>query len=159
MALPVGTKAPDFTLRTMTDQGPANFTLSDHIGKTQIVLLFFPGAFTHVCKAEMCRMSEEGPKYEQLNALVCGVSVDTYYSQDAWAKKENISIPLLSDLQSKVTEAYDVVWPDFGGMGPAAARAAFVIDRDGMIVYSEHCPSLLDQPDYEAIEKVLQRTA
>jgi peroxiredoxin len=155
MPLPVGTQAPDFTVRTMTADGAADFKLSDHIGKQNIVLLFFPGAFTHVCKAEMCRMSDESDKYANLNALVCGVSVDTFYSQDAWAKQENITIPLLSDFQHEVTRAYDVVWPNFSGMGPASARAAFVIDKSGTIVYAEQCPTLLDQPDYDAIERAL----
>lgn len=155
MALPVGNAAPSFTVRTMTADGAADFTLSDHIGKQNIVLLFFPGAFTHVCKAEMCRMTDEKDKFAKLNALVCGVSVDTFYSQDAWAKQEKIEIPLLSDFQHEVTRAYDVVWPNFSGMGPASARAAFVIDRDGKIAYSEQCATLLDQPDYDAIERCL----
>jgi glutaredoxin-dependent peroxiredoxin len=155
MALPVGSKAPDFTVKTMTADGPVDFKLSDHIGSQNIVLLFFPGAFTHVCKAEMCRMSEETSKYDGLNALVCGVSVDTFYSQDAWAKQEKITIPLLSDFKHEVTQAYDVVWPNFSGMGPSSARAAFVINKEGVIVYSEQCPSLLDLPDFEAIERVL----
>src|SRR5450432_4456439 len=135
MPLAVGTPAPDFTLRTMTPEGAADFRLSDHVGKKNIVLLFFPGAFTHVCKAEMCKMSDEVARYAAWDALVCGLSVDTFYSQDAWAKQEDISIPLLSDFQHKVTLAYDVVWPDFSGMGPASARAAFVIDKKGAIVY------------------------
>lgn len=155
MPLPVGAAAPDFTVKTMTAEGAADFTLSDYIGKQNIVLLFFPGAFTHVCQAEMCRMTDEKEKYRGLNALVCGVSVDTYYSQDAWAKQEKIDIPLLSDFKHEVTRAYDVVWPNFSGMGPASARAAFVIDREGNIAYSEQCPTLLDQPDYEAIEACL----
>ncbi len=157
MPLPVGAAAPDFTVKTMTDAGAADFTLSDHIGQSNIVLLFFPGAFTHVCQAEMCKMSNETDKYSNLNALVCGISVDTYYSQDAWAKQEKIIIPLLSDLKHEVTKAYDVVWPNFSGMGPASARAAFVIDKQGTIAYSEQCPTLLDQPDYEAIERCLAK--
>jgi len=155
MALSAGTKAPDFTVRTMTKDGPADFKLSDHIGKKNIVLLFFPGAFTHICKAEMCKMSEETAKYAGLDALVCGISVDTFYAQDAWAKQESITIPLLSDFKHEVTRAYDVVWPDFSGMGPASARASFVIDKNGVIVYSEQTASLLDLPDFEKIEAAL----
>lgn len=71
----------------MTASGAADFRLSDHLGKKNIVLLFFPGAFTHICKAEMCKMSEETEKYTGLDALVCGISVDTFYAQDAWAKQ------------------------------------------------------------------------
>ncbi len=155
MPLPVGAAAPDFTVKTMTAAGAADFTLSDHIGKQTIVLLFFPGAFTHVCQAEMCKMSNETEKYAGLDALVCGVSVDTYHSLNAWAKQEKITVPLLSDYKHEVTRAYDVVWANFDGMGPSSARAAFVIDREGKIAYSEQCPTLLDQPDYEAIEACL----
>lgn len=155
MALAVGSQAPDFTVKTMTAEGPVDFNLSEHLGKQNVVLLFFPGAFTHVCKAEMCRMSEETTKYGGLNALVCGVSVDTFYSQDAWAKQENITIPLLSDFKHEVTRAYDVVWPNFSGMGPSSGRAAFVIDKNGKIAYSEECGSLLDLPNFDAIEKAL----
>ncbi len=155
MALSPSTLAPDFTLKTMTDGGPQDFTLSDHLGSHKVVLLFFPGAFTHVCKAEMCQMSEDTAKYARLNALVCGISVDTFYAQEAWAKAENITIPLLSDYKHEVTQAYDVVWPNFSGMGPASARAAFVIDSKGVIVHAEQCPSLLDMPDFQAIERSL----
>jgi glutaredoxin-dependent peroxiredoxin len=155
MALPVGTLAPDFSLRTMTADGPGDFRLSDHVGKSNVVLLFFPGAFTHVCQAEMCQMSNEHAKYEALNAVVCGISIDTIFALNAWAKAENIGIPLLSDLHLKVTEAYDVVFPDFVGMGPAAARAAFVVDKEGKIAYAEVTPTLLDLPDFAAIESVL----
>lgn len=155
MALAVGTNAPDFNVRTMTAAGAADFKLSDYKGDKNIVLLFFPGAFTHVCKDEMCRMTDETSKYEKLDALVCGISVDSIFALDAWAQKEKIGIPLLSDYKHEVTRAYDVVWPNFDGMGPCSARAAIVIDRNGVITYSEACPSLLDQPDFEAIEKLL----
>lgn len=159
MPLVAGSLAPDFTLRTMTGEGPTDFRLADHIGKKNIVLLFFPGAFTHVCKAEMCKMSVEADRYDSLDALVVGISVDTFYSQRAWADQEGITIPLLSDLQHQVTQAYDVVWPDFSGMGPASARAAFVIGKDGRIAYSERTPTLLDVPDFEAIEATLKGLA
>lgn len=155
MPLAPGSRAPDFTLRTMTKDGPADFRLADHLGKRNIVLLFFPGAFTHVCKAEMCKMSEETGRYENLDALVVGISVDTFYAQDAWARQEGITIPLLSDLQHEATSAYGAVWPNFSGMGPSSARAAFVIGKDGFIAYSEQTQSLLDMPDFEKIEAVL----
>jgi peroxiredoxin len=139
----------------MTAEGARDFTLADELAETNVVILFFPGAFTHVCQAQMCKMTDEISRYKDLDAKVIGISVDTYYAQDAWAKQEKITIPLLSDLQKEVTRAYDVVWPDFGGMGPASARAAFVVDRRGVVAYSEHCPSLLDQPDYDAITACL----
>lgn len=159
MALSVGTPAPDFTLRTLTAEGPADFSLGDYLGKQNVVLLFFPGAFTHVCKAEMCKMSEETDRYKGWDALVVGISVDGIYALDAWAKQDGISIPLLSDFQHKVTQAYDAVWPNFAGMGPASARASFVIDKTGKIVYSEQTASLLDMPQFDKIEAALASLA
>ncbi len=111
MAIQPGTLAPDFTLKTMTADGLADLTLSANFGKTNTVLLFFPLAFTSVCTTEMCDVSGGLAKYAELGASVIGISVDSPFAQDAWAKKEGITIPLVSDLNKEVTKAYDVVFP------------------------------------------------
>jgi glutaredoxin-dependent peroxiredoxin len=156
MALPVGIKAPDFTLRAKNADGLYNVTLSDHYGKRNTVLLFYPGAFTHVCHQEMCDVTEDLGKYEGLNAAVYGISNDTPYCLEEWSKQLGIGFPLLSDFQHEVAQAYDVVWPNFSGLGPGTARAVFVIDKDGVIRYAEQTPTLLDLPSYEAIETALK---
>lgn len=156
MALPPGTQAPDFTLKTMTPEGLADLTLSANFGVTNTVLLFFPAAFTSVCTAEMCDISGDLQKYADLGAKVVGISVDTPFAQDAWAKKEGITIPLVSDLNKEVTKAYDVLFPNLAGIGDTAARAAFVIDRAGKIVYSEQTPTPKDLPSFEKIEETLK---
>src|SRR5881409_2308021 len=99
MPLEVGTKAPDFTLSTKTTDGPKQIKLSDSFGQKNTLLLFFPMAFTGTCTTEMCDVSKEIPDYSGLGALVYGISGDNPFAQEAWAKKENISVPLLSDYE------------------------------------------------------------
>ncbi len=155
MALSVGTEAPDFTLRTKTETGLEDVTLSGHRGKENVVLLFYPGAFTGVCTKEMCDVTNGLGAYKNASAQVYGVSNDTPFALDAWSKQLKIGFPLLSDFQKNVIKAYDVVWPDFAGLGEGTARAVFVIDKNGVIRYSEQTPTLQDLPDFAAIEGTL----
>jgi len=155
MPLEIGTKAPEFTLKSMTADGLIDVSLADNAGKKATVLLFFPLAFTSVCTQEMCDMSAGLGKFEGLNAEVLAISVDSPFAQDAWAKKEGIKIKLLSDLNKTVTEAYGVTFPALAGIGDTSARAAFVIDKAGQIVYSEQTPTPKDLPDFAKIEAVL----
>jgi peroxiredoxin len=159
MALPIGTQAPHFTLKTMAPTGLMDISLSDNLGKSNTVLLFFPAAFTSVCTAELCDISGGLQKYADLGAKVIGISVDTPFAQDAWAKKEGITIPLVSDLNKEVTKAYDVLFPNLAGIGDTSARAAFVIDKSGTIVYSEQTPTPKDLPSFEKIEAALKALA
>jgi peroxiredoxin len=152
MALSTGSKAPDFTLKT-SDMG--DFTLSSNFGKKPTLLLFFPLAFTGVCTQEFCDLTSGFQKYADLNAHVVGISVDSPFAQDAWAKKESITIPLVSDLNKEVTKAYDVVFPALAGIGDTSARAAFVIDKEGVIRYSEQTATPKDLPDFNKITEVL----
>ncbi|TSA35728.1 MAG: peroxiredoxin [Verrucomicrobiaceae bacterium] len=156
MALEIGTKAPDFTLKSMSADGLVDVTLSSNFGKQATVILFFPLAFTGVCTQELCDVTAGLQKYADLKAEVLGISVDSPFAQSAWAKKESISIKLLSDLNKTVTKAYDVVFPGLAGIGDTSARAAFVIDQAGMIVYSEQTPTPKDLPDFGKIEAALK---
>ena len=154
MPLPVGTKAPDFTLKTMTKDGLKDVKLSDHAGQ-QVVLLFFPLAFTGVCTQEMCDISGGLGGFSGLGATVYGISVDSPFAQDAWAKANKITVPLLSDLNKTVTKAYDVVFPMLAGVGDTAARAAFVIGKDGVIKYAEQTPTPKDLPSFDKVKAAL----
>jgi peroxiredoxin len=156
MALNIGTQAPDFTLKTMTADGLVDVTLSTNFGKQATVILFFPLAFTGVCTQELCDVTAGLGKYAELKAEVLGISVDSPFAQAAWAKKEGITIKLLSDLNKTVTAAYDVVFPGLAGIGDTSARAAFVIDASGKIVYSEQTATPKDLPDFEKIEAALK---
>lgn len=157
MPLPIGTPAPDFTLKTRSHGEDRDVRLSDNFGQANTVLLFFPGAFTHVCHKEMCDFTENLSTYNDLNARVYGISNDTQFSLEAWAKQIHIGFPLLADFQKEVCRAYDVVWPNFGGLGEGTARAVFVIDKGGVIRYAEQTPTLLDLPDYEAVQQAVRQ--
>src|SRR5437764_9445970 len=111
MAISVGSKAPDFTLKSKKSSGLVDVKLSDNFDKKKTVLLFFPAAFTGVCTQEMCDISAGLNSYSSLNADVVAISVDTPFAQEAWAQKEKIGITLASDLNKEVTKKYDVLFP------------------------------------------------
>jgi peroxiredoxin len=155
MPLSAGSKAPDFTLKSKQGDAIHDITLSANFGKKNTVLLFFPLAFTGVCTQEMCDISQGLSAYADLGADVIAISVDSPFSQAAWAQKENITITLASDLNKTTASAYGVLLDDLAGFGSAAARAAFVIDQDGIIQYSEQTPTPKDLPNFEAIKAKL----
>ncbi len=157
MPIAIGAKAPDFTLKTKTADGFKDVKLSDNFGQKQTVLLFFPAAFSSVCTVEMCDKVGGLGDYERLGGSVLAVSVDNALAQEAWAKQNKIGITLLSDLNKTVTRAYGVVFPDFAGMGETAARAVFVIGKDGVIKYAEQTPTLKDLPNFEAVKAALAK--
>jgi len=155
MSLPVGSKAPDFSLKSKQGDTMADVRLGDYLGKSNVVLLFFPFAFTGVCTAEMCDVTAGLGGFDALDAKVIGISVDSPFAQDAWAKKENIRITLASDLNKKTAAAYGTLLEDLGGFGSASARAAFVIDKAGVIQYAEQTPTPKDLPNFEAVKTKL----
>jgi glutaredoxin-dependent peroxiredoxin len=157
MALSVGTKAPDFTLKSKQAAGLVDVKLSNNFGKKNTVLLFFPAAFTGVCTSELCDITAGLGSYSGLNADVVAVSVDTPFAQEAWAQKEKIGITLASDLNKNVIKQYDVVFPMLAGVGDTAARAAFVIDKNGVIQYSEQTPTPKDLPNFQAVKDTLAK--
>ena len=159
MAIKVGSKAPDFTLKSKTASGLVDIKLSANFGKKNTVLIFFPAAFTSVCTQELCDISAGLGQYSGLNAAVIGISVDTPFAQEAWAKQEKISITLASDLNKKVTRDYDVLFPNLAGIGDTAARAAFVIDQHGIVQYAEQTPTPKDLPNFQAINAALAKLA
>jgi peroxiredoxin len=157
MAIAVGTKAPLFTLKSKQGDALKDVALADHLGKKNIVLLFFPLAFTSVCTQEFCDISQGIDQYAQLEADVFGISVDSPFAQDAWAAREKITIPLLSDLNKKTAEAYGTLLSDLIGLGAVSARAAFVIDKNGVVQYSEQTPTPKELPDFNAIKETLKK--
>ncbi len=155
MSLNIGDSAPQFTLK---NQDARDVSISDFKGKN-IVLLFFPFAFSSVCTIEMKKMQQDLEKYEGLNAQILGISVDSHYTLLAWKKELKINFPLLSDFNKKVSPIYDSYYDiyapgkyDYKGV---AKRSAFVISKNGKIKYKEICPNAGDQPDYDAIKNIL----
>lgn len=160
MSIKVGDKAPDFTLVSKTSNGPELVTLSELVGKSNIVLLFVPMAFTGGCTAELCEISSGISEYDSLDAKVLGISGDNPFAQEAWAQKEGITIALLSDYEHAVTKSYGVAYEQFIPsknliMGGVAKRSAFVIDKAGVVQYVEVLDVPSDMPNFEAIKSVL----
>jgi peroxiredoxin len=161
MAIQVGDKAPDFKLVTLTAEGPQVVTLSEEIGKSNILLLFVPMAFTGVCTTELCEITSSLKDYEALDAKVYGISGDNPFAQAEWAKKENIGLPLLSDYEHAAAKAYGVAYEQFLPdknliMGGVAKRSAFVIDKAGVVRYAEVQDHPKDLPDFDAVKAALK---
>jgi glutaredoxin-dependent peroxiredoxin len=160
MPLAVGTKAPDFTLSTKTADGPKQIRLSDNFGKGNTLLLFFPMAFTGTCTTEMCEVSAGLNAYTSLNAVVYGISGDNPFAQEAWAQKEKITVPLLSDYEHRTAKEYGVMYDSFLpqmnlGMSGVPKRSAFIIDKTGVIQYAESNDDARQLPNFEKIKSKL----
>ena len=155
MPITVGSKAPDFTLKSKQASGLIDVKLSNNFGKKNTVLLFFPAAFTGVCTTELCDISAGLGAYAGLNADVIAISVDTPFAQEAWAQKEKITITIASDLNKEVTKQYGVLFPMLAGIGDTSARAAFVIDKQGVVQYAEQTPTPKDLPNFEKVKETL----
>jgi peroxiredoxin len=130
--------------------------LSDNLGKKQTVLLFFPLAFTEVCTTEMCGVSGNLDEYKSLAAAVYGISVDSPFSQEGWAQANDITLPLLSDFNKETASVYDVIYEDLIGFKGVAKRAAFVVDRCGVISYSWSSDDPHNLPPFNEIKTALQ---
>jgi peroxiredoxin len=164
MPLQVGSKAPDFELSTKNAEGIKLVKLSHNFGKNNTLLLFVPMAFTSVCTSELCAVSAGFTTYDGLNTAVYGISGDSPFSLETWAKEAKITIPLLSDYDHSVAKAYDVAYPSFLPnanlpLAGVAKRSAFVIDRDGVVQYSESSDDPKVLPNFDAIEAKLKELA
>ena len=157
MPIAIGSKAPDFTLKTKTVEGLKDIQLSDNFGKKQTVLLFFPLAFTGVCTTELCDISNGLSAYSNLGAEVIGISVDSPFALEAWATANKITIPLVSDLNKETTKDYGVLFPGLAGIGDTSARAAFVIGQDGVVKYAEQTATPKDLPNFAAVKAALAK--
>lgn len=154
MALPAGTEAPDFSVPPSGDP-ESRVTLEDTKGY-KFVLLFFPMAFTSVCTEEACTMSEDLDEYRKLGAEVMGVSVDSPFTQQAWKEQEGFDLPMLSDFNREMIEAYDVKRDDLLGLKNVANRAAFVIDEEGVIQFSWESDDPGQLPPFDEIREAVE---
>lgn len=152
MAVAPGESAPDFTLKN-TDL--EEVSLSSLRGRN-VVLLFVPFAFTGTCTQELCDITQGLSAYADLDADVLGISVDAPFSQKAWAEKEGIGIPLLSDLNREVGAAYGAQYDDFLGFQGVCKRSAFVVDKEGVVRYASVSDDPKVLPDFDAIRACLQ---
>lgn len=150
--LHLGEKAPSFSL---VSSDKTEIQLSDFHGHN-VLLLFFPFAFTGVCTKEMCQMRDDITMYESLNAKVLGISVDSPYTLAKFKELNQITFPLLSDFNKVVCKAYDCldeVWNL--GLKGVAKRSAFVLDKEGHLRYIEILDNPGNLPNFEAIKHVL----
>ncbi|MDX1619109.1 MAG: redoxin domain-containing protein [Balneolaceae bacterium] len=153
MALETGTRAPIFTLQ---DSEGKERSLTDLAGEKNLVLLFFPLAFSSVCTRELCQTRDNMKLYESLDAEVAAISVDSFFTLREFKKSNNLNFTLLSDFNREVSKIYDTLYDDYFGMKGVAKRSAYVIDREGVIRYSEVLENSEHIPDFNALQQTLQ---
>jgi glutaredoxin-dependent peroxiredoxin len=152
MKLEVGQSAPAFTLM---DTEKKATSLADYKGKN-VVVLFFPLAFTGTCTAELCSMRDDIASYNNTNAQVFGISVDSLFTLDKFKAEQNLNFPLLSDFNKEASAAYGSLYDNFVfDMKGVSKRSAFVIDKEGVVRYAEVLEKASDLPDFVAIKDVL----
>lgn len=156
MQINKGDKAPTFKLVSSERK---EVSLDDYKGKN-VVLLFFPMAFTSVCTAELCSMRDNLAAYNQLNAEVVGISVDSPFTLSKFKQDQNLNFPLLSDFNKEASPAYGAFYDNFVlGLKGVSKRAAFVVDKNGIVQYAEVLESAGDLPDFNAIKQTLTSLA
>ncbi|MBU6341548.1 MAG: redoxin domain-containing protein [Bacteroidetes bacterium] len=149
----IGEKAPDFSLRA-SDKNKVK--LSDFQGKN-VVLLFFPAAFTGVCTKELCMMRDGLAEYEKLDAQIVAISVDSLFTLAQWKLDQGFNFPMLSDFNKTVSKKYDVLYKEFVfEMKGVSKRSAFVIDKTGVLRYAEVLENAGEIPNFEAIKSTLE---
>ncbi|MFW6347576.1 MAG: redoxin domain-containing protein [Cyclonatronaceae bacterium] len=146
-----GDTAPGFTLKNTDGQ---DVSLADYKGH-KVIILFFPLAFSSVCTAELCNVRDELKQYEQANAQVLGISVDSFFALKEFKQSQALNFPLLSDFNKETSNAYGCLYDSFYGMQGVAKRAAFVVDEAGKLAYAEVLEKASDLPDFEAIKQEL----
>jgi peroxiredoxin len=154
MAVQVGSKAAEFTL---FDTEKQSRSLSEFHGKN-VVLAFYPGAFTGVCTKEMCSLRDAMAKLNEFNAQVVGISVDAPFATKVFATQNNLQFPLLSDYTREVVRQYCGVHEDFAGLKgyTVSKRAVFIVDGNGIVKYVWISENPGVEPDYDAISKALK---
>lgn len=152
MAVQVGDKAPGFTLYSSEKK---EVSLEDYQGKN-VVLLFFPLAFTGVCTEELCTMRDNIGEYEKLDAQILALSVDSLFTLEKFKAEQNYNFPLLSDFNKEVARSYNSLYEEFVlGMQGVAKRSAFVIDKKGNIRYAEVLDNAGEVPNFNAVKETL----
>lgn len=152
MSVKVGQTAPDFTLFNTEKQ---EVSLSALRGKN-VVIVFFPLAFTSVCTAELCSLRDNIAQYAALNATILGVSVDSLFTLDKFKAEQQLNFDLLSDFNKEVSTQYGTIYESFAfGMKGVSKRSAFVVDKEGIVRYAEVLEDAGKVPDFEAIQATL----
>lgn len=152
MKIEPGQKAPDFTLYSSEK---VKITLSEQKGQN-VLLLFFPLAFTSTCTKELCSVRDTISFYNNVNAKVLGISVDSLHTLAKYKAEQQLNFLLLSDFNKEVSDAYGSLYELFGyNMKGVSKRSAFVIDKEGIVRYAEVLENASEIPDFKAIDKIL----
>jgi len=152
MPLQPGQPAPDFTLYD-SEKNPV--TLSGLKGQP-VLLLFFPLAFTSVCTRELCSVRDSIASYDNMDAKVLGISVDSLHTLKRFKEDQQLNFTLLSDFNKEASRLYDSIYETFGfNMNGVSKRSAFVVDKEGILRYVEVLDNAGEVPDFEAIQKIL----
>lgn len=147
-----GDKAPDFTLQNEKGE---RVSLNELISNDKLLLLFFPLAFSGVCTNELCMIRDNMKIYHSLKINIAAISVDSFFSLQAFKKAQNLNFTLLSDFNKSVSKDYEVLDHDYFGMEGVSRRAAFIIDQGGIIQYIEILENSDELPDFRKIQKLL----
>ena len=152
MSVQVNDKAPAFTLFS---DAKSEVSLADYEGRNLLVL-FFPLAFTGVCTEELCSMRDALADYNNMETDVVGISVDSVFTLEKFKQAEGLNFPLLSDFNKDVSRQYGALYEDFVlGMRGVSKRSAFIIDKEGTIRYAEVLDNAGDLPNFVAIKETL----
>jgi peroxiredoxin len=152
MKINIGDIAPDFSLYNTEKE----MVQLSQLKGSPVVLLFFPLAFTSTCTAELCAVRDDIANYQQLNAKVFGISVDSIFSLKKFQEEQHLNFPLLSDFNKTASTDYDSLYDSFVlDMKGVSKRSAFVIDAEGVVRYAEVLEKASDIPDLKAIQSVL----
>ncbi len=154
MSIEINKPAPDFTLFNTVKK---EVTLAENKGKN-VLLLFFPLAFTSTCTAELCNIRDNYAMYNELNAVVYGISNDSLFVLGKFKEEQKLNFDLLSDYNKTVSAAYDSLYPEFiFGMQGVSRRASFIIDKNGILQYAEILEKASDLPNFDAIKACLEK--
>jgi peroxiredoxin len=151
-SIQIGQKAPDFSLYNSEKQ---KVNLSDYKGKN-VLLLFFPQAFTGTCTQELCSTRDNIALYDKANAQVFGISVDSVFTLGKYKEEQHLNFPLLSDFNKETSATYGSLYDTFAfEMKGVSKRSAFIVDKEGIVRYAEVLEKASDLPDFSAIQKTL----
>ena len=155
MSLTIGSQAPDFSLY---DSDKNQVSLSDFKGNKNVLLLFFPMAFTGTCTDELCAVRDDIATYSNVNAQVLGISVDSVFTLAKYKEEQSYNFPLLSDFNKEVSTAYETIYEFFTPMNMKGVgkRSAFIINKNGIVQYEEVLESAGDLPNFTVINKKLE---
>lgn len=152
-----GDRAPDVTA-PLANGGIEQFDLSEAVADGPVVLAFFPGAFTSVCRTEMCTFRDRLDAFEDVDADVYGISTDSPFSLDEFREKHDLNFGLISDYDKEIVAEYGVTM-DFDSLGvyDVAKRSVFVVDEDREVTYAWVSDDPGREPDYEEVERAAAR--